>query len=184
LAATDSSISDASLATIIIAIATVVYTIGTLLLWWTTRKSIEIFQKQFEEFRKATSADFIDRSIESQRHIWSVVISNDKVRSLIAEGLNIPEFVLVKDVVGSMLINNASRAYTQYECGNFAADELPSLKEDIADMFSLPFMKDVWISVRPYHSSSFVAFIENLLTEEPVASDEEGRRKFLRGVRS
>jgi hypothetical protein len=158
-------------ATTVTAVATVIYTIGTFLLWWVTRKSTKVLDCQLRILeiqinRQAAINEVLvtNATLDAHREIWFSVISNPLFASLLYNGNPQGQERITGEFLGSILINQCARIHLNYATGIYDSAEFDSFARDARYLFSFPLVKWRWEGVCRYHKKDFVEFVESQIS--------------------
>lgn len=158
-------------ATIVIAVATVIYTIGTFLLWHTSRCNVVALENQLQllsrqldiqvQFNKTIAHG---ASLDAHREIWLPMVSNPELLSLLQANPPDDRGRAAGELLGSIIINHCSRIFSHFSDKIFDQSELPAFARDAQHLFSYPLVRWRWQDVLQYHSDDFVEFVHNNIT--------------------
>lgn len=143
---------------IVTAVATVIYTIGTFLLWRSTQKSVTLLGRQISKDVAVSRSNAYHSIIDAHRELWLSLIANPHLASLF--GLSDNELAR-RRIVGSLLINHCSRIFIDFETGVLDNSEVDSFARDAVEMFSISFVRERWEEVRRFHKSGFIDFVDS-----------------------
>lgn len=162
------SISPQDLALFITAGATVIYTIGTLLLWYSTRANVRALEHQLSvlksqaaqqtSFYKVTASNTV---LDAHREIYLSLIENPKLARLLQTSLPAANERTIAELLASIMINHCSRVYQNFQHGFFDHSDFAGFYRDARDLFNVPLIKWRWETVAKYHSDDFVKFIND-----------------------
>ena len=155
--------------TLAIAIMTVIYTIGTILLWIETTKSSKLAIKEFEIAKKLTEANLLSHIFDSYKDIFKLFLLDKDILLLLEDEEDISKFK--KDTLASLLINNASRIFYYYNKGIVDKEIWHSAVEDTKDLFSWKFIREHWNNYKQFSYSDFVTFIDSEIIEKIEKED-------------
>lgn len=153
---------------VVVAIATVIYTLGTFLLWLANKESVDLLKRQLlllevqvtrqDAFNKALISN---AALDSHREIWLPIISNPSLVNLLQS--NNPSIAekTIAEFLGSILINHCARIHFSFHYGFSNADEFASFSRDARYLFNFPLVRWRWEGVSKYHSPDFVKFIHD-----------------------
>lgn len=155
-------------ATVVMAIATVVYTIGTFLLWHTSRSNVKALESQLDllktqlnvqiQFNRAVAQG---ATLDAHREIWLPMISNRELLSLLQANPPAEQNRVAGELLGSIVINHCSRIFSHFSDGIFDESELPAFARDARHLFSYPLVRWRWKDVAKYHSDDFAKFVHD-----------------------
>jgi hypothetical protein len=154
-------------AAMVAALATVVYTVGTFLLWKTTEKSIALTEQQItlanRRSRDLTWANLVD----THRELYSFILAHPTMRAEIEQGTGATGDDLLRNFLGTWLINHQSRLFSHHEHGDIDEKVWPGLVEDMREVFHWPVVNRRWKDVAAYQSPSFRDFVDGELLKSP-----------------
>ena len=152
--------------TLVVAVAKVVYTIGTFMLWIVGRASysamksqVDLIKLQYDsqsEFNKAVTKG---ATLDAHREIWLPIVSNPELAQLLEVEEPDDHNRVACDFLGTILVNHCSRIFDNYRANIYDATELDAFKRDARHLFSYPLVKWRWKEVAKYHSTPFNDFI-------------------------
>ncbi len=157
-----------TVADVVIAISTVIYTVGTFLLWRSTKLNTELLAVQAQELLKheSRSASFnrvvIDNSIvDAHRELWSMILSNQRLFDLLtSKSEPSEENTAAASWLGSMLINHCSRVHLAHHEKIYSEIDIDAFARDARYLFDYPLVRWRWKSVAKYHSQEFRDFVD------------------------
>jgi hypothetical protein len=165
----------------VVAVTTVVYTIGTFLLWRATRRSLELTESQARLTERATRSAVLDEVFRSHREIFFHLLPRDLPLSSLWEPHHRvvgpgtvsgpPDQQAALELFGSILINHAARLFHHYQEGLITEAIWAGTREDIRDALHRPHILKRWYIVRRYHSPEFRMFADALIAEDELPSD-------------
>lgn len=161
------TISMQDFATAIIAVATVVYTGGTFLLWWVSRRNVQILERQLllleEQLQRQAAFNKVlvtNAILDAHREIWLPIISNPSFLNLLQKTELEGSERTAAEFLGSILINHCARIHLNFQHGLFGKDELEAFSRDARYLFSFPLVKWRWERAAKYHSEEFIRFVQ------------------------
>lgn len=148
-------------AVILTAMATIIYTIGTFMLWFVTRKSTALVRDQLDNQRKQLQSAALSQILSSHRDIFLTIVRDDKLLDAVFAQKNPKDIRLLKKTwMGTILINHCSMMFNEYQRGTLSADSFPNFVDDAKYLFTFPAVADRWVEVRSYHENTFVSFVD------------------------
>lgn len=158
----------ADYATLVIAIATVVYSVGSILLWHTTHKALALSVQQSRQMDRRLQSFIYSYMVTTHRDLSRSILQDPSLRGILEDAESVSRYDLTRVFLGTWLINHASQLFYQYENGNLDPQVWPGVVLDIRDMFGLPFVGERWAAIRQAHSDGFRRFVaEAVLGEVP-----------------
>jgi len=155
---------------IIIAIATVVYTVGTFLLWSSTRQSIRISRDQQQQLNTSYQASFIQEVVRSHRELYSLMVTHPTLLKEMAAIDDTTGENVIRQYFLTMMVNHTEYLYMVFKLQQVDTGFWKGIERDMKEMFSKPTIRKHWNVIKYYHSRDFVDFIDNLLYEDNVCS--------------
>ncbi|MQB05725.1 hypothetical protein DXT91_16540 [Agrobacterium tumefaciens] len=140
------------------AITTVVYTIGTFLLWKSTQNQILNQNQQLLNQQQQLRSTAQSEIISSHRSLFLTIIQNESLLKHISSSENTDQ--TRRSMLASMLINHCGLMYTEYKAGNMPLQNMSGFTDDAADLFSIRIVNERWHSVKAFHDKSFAKFID------------------------
>lgn len=152
----------------ITAFATMIYTIGTFLLWWTTQKTLNLTKKQAELNEAIYRANLQNSVIDSHRQLMMSVIQDDELGKIFADSMNVSIDILKKRYLASLKINHSLMLFYQHHYGLIDENRWQSISGDMRESFNLSFISERWKTMKNFAPKEFVDFIENTINESHV----------------
>jgi len=149
------------LETTFIAIFTAIYTIGTFLLWWTTKKSVELTRYELQQLRDQLQSETFQEIIRSHRDVYSFLLSHEKLSQELAKGAGIKIGDFYRQIVGTFLINHASLLFHLNKYKTMDPDQWENTIVDMKEMFQWPIVRKRWDQVSHLHPKEFGKFIKD-----------------------
>lgn len=161
------------IATWVIAVATVVYTLGSLALWLLAFRQLRIMQNQQRllelDFTKQTK--YLDSAlthtvIDSHRDIFFEIVKNKELARIFARNSNSTIPKTKERILASVIINHAYAIWLDYTNGLKRESEFENFSKDFADVLATDFIDIRWNEVKDFHSQEFNMFVESLRIEK------------------
>jgi hypothetical protein len=146
-----------AISTAVAALFTIVYTIGTFLLWSANKKTIALLAAQMQSAAHHAVLD-------SHRELFFEILRNPQLCRVFAADLGLSEEIAREKYLATLLINHARRLYMDHRFNVASEDLLESFARDARELFSMPFVRQRWKEVREYHPQEFVAFVEHRIS--------------------
>lgn len=160
-----------AIAAVITAVATIVYTAGTLFLWIATRRNVVALEMQLRLLEEQTTHQkrfngvlASNAVLDAHREIWLPVISNPKLTSLLIQSSPADADRTAAEFLASILINHCARIFQNYENKIIDDSGFKAFCRDARHLFSFPLVSWRWQSVAKYHTESFGRFIHGEIT--------------------
>lgn len=146
---------------IMIAFSAVAYTVGTFLLWLTTRETLAVTRKQNDimEHRITALQHFERTSIH--RDLYLRLLTDKSLSPLLVKTLGGDRRKILKDFMGTWLINHASDLFHERDQDLVGASQWLGIKRDMQAMFKWPIVLNRWRIVREYHPVRFRRFVDS-----------------------
>lgn len=145
----------------LVVIATMIYTIGTFLLWLTTRKSLEFTRYELQQLRDQLQSETFQEIIRSHREIYSFLLSNDKLSKELIKGVGVKPNEFYSQMIGTFLINQASLLFHLNKYKTMDPSQWNNTKIDMKEMFQWQIVRKRWECVSHLHPEEFRKFIED-----------------------
>lgn len=167
--------SIAVVATAVTALATIVYTVGTFLLWRATRESLEIASRQLDHASRAARGAVLADLFRAHREIFLRLIPPDvpltslwTSRATITgtEPAEATKLQIAEEIFSSVLINHAAHIFHHYQSGLLHDDIWLRARNDMRDLFQNPIIRERWLAVRDFHPREFQNLVNALLKNE------------------
>lgn len=165
------TLSPYSVTDLILAIATVIYTFGTFLLWWTTKRNTDLLAEQLnllitQSNQQAAFNETITHNsiLDAHREIWLTIIENHELLSILNAKCPPDDKLRIQgEFLGSILINHCARIHIAYQEGIFNYANISAFERDAQYLFSFPLVKWRWKNVMIFHRKDFVTFIRTIV---------------------
>jgi len=156
---------------IVIATATVIYTVGSFMLWWTTKRNTDLLAVQVAELRGQAerNASFnrvlIDNSIvDAHREVWGLVLNNPRLFQLLsAKEDPSADTAVIAEWLGSIFINHCARVHLAHHENIYNPSDIDAFARDARSLFSYALVRWRWKSVQKYHSREFREFVDRMI---------------------
>ena len=149
-------------ATVITAIATVIYTAGTFLLWKVSRDTTRLLQEELKRQVAASQSNSHHSVLDAHRTLILELMRDEKLLQSFSAELGLTTSDARTKFLATLLINHARRIFVDYN-HRLANDNMDSFSEDARELFSLPFIKQRWSEVKEFHPQGFRNFVESRL---------------------
>jgi hypothetical protein len=157
------SMNTAEIASIVSTATTVIYTIGTFMLWWVTKRTLDLTIQRQEKEQIMMQVNYLNNLHRNFREVYSGILNDEEASKILAQEQGVNVTSLKKDYLGSFLINQASEAYRLSKNSLIPDDLWETLNKDMKDLFKWKFISDRWQQVKEYHSIDFQEFVESNL---------------------
>lgn len=154
-------------ATVCTAVATVVYTIGSLLMWWTTQKSLKLSRMQLNMMehqsyrqKELDRLQYISNVHKNFRELYISVLSTEKGVDILRKELGGSNDDVRKNYYASFLINHCYELFEIKSRKLFDEDFWHRIEIDMKDLFEWSFVKSRWKSIKTIYSPEFQEYIE------------------------
>lgn len=156
-------------ATLVIAIMTIFYTLGTFLLWIETRKTLELAIAESERTQKQIKTNLISNIVASHRELFMYILSNENLPTLICKNSNTDVFK--SGFLATLLLNNVLQIFYHYKEGDIDEETWLSLVGDIKELFGWPIVIEQWSEYRKFCIDDFRDFIEKEILKKLEKKD-------------
>ncbi|KAB8155091.1 hypothetical protein EZY14_004195 [Kordia sp. TARA_039_SRF] len=167
------TISNTDLPSWITAFATVIYTIGSLALWYISSKQIsllkkqqEIIEKDFEKQQKYLDSASTHAIVDRHRDIFFQIIRDKELVKVFSKASKKRITQTKKDFLASIIINHAQSIWLDFINKVRSEREFDSFKRDFSDVVNMKFIKDRWEKVKDFHSQEFKDFVNNFIIND------------------
>ncbi len=157
------------LTAIIISACTVVYTIGTLSLWYLTYKNIQLIKQQIDVQSAMGRSAAWHNVIDSHRDLYLEIIKNDELLKLYSEEVGQEPGLVRKKYLATMMINHALRIFLDYSNKLDIPEDQEGYTNDLHSMLNFKFVQERWGEVRNFYPQSFREFIDQIKVAPIVA---------------
>ena len=149
--------------TILTAVFTGIYTIGTFLLWHSTKKTTLLLSRQLQNQVAANISVAHHAVIDAHRSLYLEVIRDPAFLKIFAHDMGVKEDQARTKLLATLLINQALRIFWDYKENIADHKGIEGFRRDAQDLFSLPFIRERWEEVKKYHSPEFRSFIDSMV---------------------
>jgi len=152
---------------------TLITTVANILLWLSTRQTVQLLVGQVQHQMTSTYADAKHQIVEAHRDIFFGILNNPILlkRFASANGLDPRDWELQK--VSAFLINQVMIGFLHFQTGIINRAHFEGFKRDARDVFSYATVRSHWEKVRLLHSEEFRLFIEaEIFLPDPVPATE------------
>jgi hypothetical protein len=154
-------------------IVNLLYTSITLMLWITTKKTVELNSRTLENLVLQTQhqinlsySSAEHKIVESHRELYLSLIEHPELLKTFADNIGKSSSVVERNILGSLLINHAASIYFYHRNGVISTIHLEGFIKDARGLFLIPFMKERWNEVRDCHTFEFASFVDDVLFAE------------------
>lgn len=156
------NLNAAEISTLVTALATVIYTVGTFLLWKSSRDTARLIRNEVRN-QSANSQSVADSSaFDAHRTLILEVLRDEHLLKTFSSELGMSSNEARTKFLASLFINQARRIYLDRARG-LSKEPLATFEEDARELFSFPFIKKRWLEVRELHPQAFRTFVEKRL---------------------
>ncbi|MEP1075182.1 hypothetical protein NDI52_07220 [Leptolyngbya sp. PL-A3] len=162
-------LSIADLTALLIMGLTLITTVANILLWLSTRQTVQLLVGQVQHQIKSTYTDAKHQLVEAHRDIFFGILNNPTLLEHFARtnGLDPKEWELEK--VSAFLINQVMISFLRFQTGIINRTHFEGFKRDARDVFLYSTVRSHWEKVRLLHSEEFRLFVETeILLPDPV----------------
>ena len=150
------------------AITTVIYTLGTFLLWNITRKTLSLSKNQFERNEKVLQSASFQSIFKNFRDLYTAILQDNYYASILAEEEKTSIIELRRSYLAIFLINHVYEIYLLAKRDLVPPELWEALIIDIRELFKWRFIGDKWDAIKEFHTKDFQLFISEIL--EPKTS--------------
>ncbi|MFA7192012.1 MAG: hypothetical protein WC089_01795 [Candidatus Paceibacterota bacterium] len=153
------------IAAIITAFSTVVYTVGTFLLWKISQRSLQNAQLQIELQRQFIEANFISSIYKNFRELYSSIIKDKHDIKILSDAKKSDPDTVREEYLGSFLINHAYEIYSLNQKKLIPLELWERVVIDMKVLFKWSFVKKRWGKIRKLYPLHFQSFIDDSLID-------------------
>lgn len=157
------SLNVSDVTSILIVIITLVYTVGTFLLFFLQKKSLNLVSKQIELMLNQSKSQSYHNIINNHREIITTIVSNKKVLDTISNNFGFNNNKFTNNFIATLFINHVFTVYVDYENNILTEEQWSFAKIDILDLFCIKFIKNRWEQVQEFYPQNFTKTINNIL---------------------
>ncbi len=148
-----------TIAILVTASSTVIYTIGTFLLWNITNTSVRLTRQEMERKEKLTQATIVSSIYKNFREIYSLIINDSENLAILAKENGNAVSDIKREYIASFLINHSFEIY-EYNLHKLIPDEFWNrVVIDMQALYKWDFVRIRWIKVSYLFPRDFVKFI-------------------------
>lgn len=151
------------LSTLITASATVVYTLGTFLLWKVNRQTLQMVQREVQNQISSSHSASYHGVLDAHRELILELLRDEKLLGVFSTELGYTKDQTRSKFIATLFINQASRIFADYNHHLAGEQTMESFSSDAAQLFSLPFIKERWQEVKVCHSVAFQKYVDTRL---------------------
>lgn len=152
-------------ATIATTVATIIYTLGTFLLWKTTKKSIDLTRQQMKRSEDVLEQAAIQTVYKNFRELYTLILQDERDAEVLANTQNVTKEKLRERYIGSFLINHVFEIFCMYERKLIPDEFWKRVVRDMKVLFSWKFIIDRWNDIRTLYPPHFQQFIDDEITQ-------------------
>ncbi|MDA8172091.1 MAG: hypothetical protein M0Z48_09745 [Nitrospiraceae bacterium] len=155
--------SSGDVGSILTAVFTAIYTVGTFLLWISTRKTTKLLTRELQNQVASNISIAHHNVLDAHRDLYLEIICDPYLLKTLAASMGVDEDEARTKFLGTLLINHSLRIFWDYKYNLADSRSLDSFQRDVSDMFSFPFVRKRWEEVKKFHPPEFQIFIENAI---------------------
>ncbi|GAB3430721.1 hypothetical protein [Niabella aquatica] len=152
----------------VIAISTVIYTLGTFLLWRISitntrqnRKTISLTEEQIKRDTEIKQVEYISTIHKNFREVYSTFLKDEKSLQILSDNLGGTDTKIVRqNYLASFLINHAYELFEFNQYKLLPDDFWKRTEIDMRALFQWQFVNDRWQRIKTIYSPEFQKFIE------------------------
>jgi hypothetical protein len=154
------------------AAATVIYTVGTFLLWKVTSSSVNLIERQLDQTTRTAEGAVLAEIFRSHREIFLRMIPPDAPLGALwtagatlstTDSPDVTNLRTAEEIFGSILINHAAHLFHYYNAGLLHEEMWIHTQDDMKDLFQNPIVQRRWAAVKSFHPKEFQRLVERLL---------------------
>lgn len=148
--------------TIVTAVATTIYTVGTFLLWKGSQETTRLIQQELKNQVAASQSASQHSVLDAHRSLILELLRDEKLLHAFSTELGLTTHDARTKFLATLLINHARRIFIDYS-HRLMSDNIDSFSEDARQLFALPFIQKRWAEVKDLHPHAFRNFVESRL---------------------
>lgn len=159
----NSGISLTEISTIVTAVSTVIYTVGTFMLWSTSNKTADLIRQQISNQVASNNSIAHHATLDAHRDLFINIIKDKDLLNIYAADFCSSADDARHKLLASLLINHTLRIFEdicQYSLVD-SRGSFDSFVEDARELFTLSFVRDRWMEVKEFHPPKFRAYVES-----------------------
>jgi hypothetical protein len=149
----------ATLAAVVTAVATVVYTTGTFLLWFATKRSIDLLDRQSRLQVAAAKGGSYLAIIGEHRELHALLMTSGLLSSLYGHDNMADEASLRNDILATMLINHAFAIFIHLDAELIDEQHREGFIRDAKELLTIPAVRKRWTQVAAMYPPKFQRFM-------------------------
>lgn len=157
-----SALTPVDISTIVTAGATVVYTVGTFMLWKVSRDTTCLVRDELKNQIAASHSASQHAVLDAHRTLILELLQDESLLHTFSSELKMTKEEARTKFIATLLINHARRIFIDYN-HRLTSDSIDSFTEDARELFSLPFIRERWNEVKSFHPQNFRNFVDTRL---------------------
>lgn len=162
--------------TLVIAGATVAYTIGTFGLLKSNRRMIELNQQTLESMRLSFYGSTWQNVVASHRDIFLKVLDSYELLTMmfLRQSDTVDRELTKRErIIGTIVINHAEACFLHLKFQMLPGELKEPIERGLLGLFSNPAIQRIWRSVEPQHRTrEFVDFVDQLIQKGRMSGEE------------
>lgn len=160
-------IEPGNLADLLMVAITFIATVANILLWFTTRQTLNILVEQVRHQIANSYSIAQTEVVSAHRELFFGVLNNPSLLSSFAEANNLNPKAWEVEKISEFLINQVLIGYVNFKNGIIGMTHFDGFKRDARVLFGYPSVRHHWQRVRDVHPDAFCQFVEaELLSSE------------------
>lgn len=157
------SLTISEVSTLLIAGFTCVATISGILMWLTTRRTMQVLLKQVNHQIASSHSVAQHQAIDAHRELFLGIAHNPVLCDAFVQANHLDKEAWIHQKIAVFLINNTMVYHANLLNGTISDNHWEGFKRDARDVFSYPSVRHEWQRVRLLHSKGFRHFVEQQL---------------------
>ena len=146
--------------TVVTAVATVIYTVGTFLLWKVSRDTTKLVQEELKNQIAASQSASQHSVLDAHRSLVLELLQDEKLLHAFSSELGMTMDDARTKFIATLFINHTRRIFIDYN-HHLANDNMEGFAQDARELFSLPFIQRRWSEVKEFHPQGFRNFVDS-----------------------
>ena len=153
--------SAADFSSVAIAVTTVIYTLGTFLLWKTIHATLRLARDRASRGQQRVQAALVSSLVGHHRELFAMILQDRDLLSSFVADSDLGQDTVRDELLGSFLLNHALQVYYHWRHGTLDEELWVVLQADMDDLLAVPVVKRAWARARETFPPGFRDFVEN-----------------------
>ena len=160
------SLTISEVSTLLIAGFTCVATISGILMWLTTRRTMQVLLKQVNHQVASGYSVAQQRAIDAHRELFLAIVHNPSLCDAFVQTNDLDKETWFHKQMATFLVNNVMVYHANLVNGTISDRYFEGFKRDSKEVFAFPVVRRHWEHVRAVHPNEFREFVERELLGE------------------